>query len=168
MRTPPPSRTTAMQTHLMAPVLLLPRDQTHHHHHHQTRPCFSSMAAYLTQLPPELFLCVAVCLAPADICRLRRVSRAWRSALSAPDTCRALLQHHFPRCREVRRQQRSLHGDDDDDGDAAFATVARRYHGLGRGQPRRVEQLDRQVVSVCSDWLRPRKKKEERRNKTGR
>ncbi|KAI1410791.1 hypothetical protein F5Y13DRAFT_166823 [Hypoxylon sp. FL1857] len=100
----------------------------------------------LTDLPNDLFLLITSYLSPQDCVLCRRVSRAWLSAFTSPDTSWNFMRWHFARSREMRWAAEELGRKPD--WARIFAKVARRYYYLRAAKPRLVEKVD--VVQEAS------------------
>lgn len=98
-------------------------------------------------LPRELFCIVVGCLAPADLVRCRRVTRAWNEAFGNPDILCPLLKRHFPWTQEVKDLQSGSSKTEDCNPRQLFDQVASRYHYLQRGEPRSVQKY-----RLCDDF----------------
>ncbi|KXJ92462.1 hypothetical protein Micbo1qcDRAFT_195326 [Microdochium bolleyi] len=112
----------------------------------------------LTHLPHDVFLLIISYLSASDSVLCRRVSRSWHSAFASDETCHNLLRWHFPRCRELRRQDEQTRVETRDvspqppspdqlvtpssSWSYVFPAVARRYHHLRMAKPRMVEKID--------------------------
>ncbi|KAJ5086083.1 hypothetical protein N7532_010854 [Penicillium argentinense] len=99
----------------------------------------------LAFLPRDIFWLVLAYLAPRDLVRCRRVSRAWNEAFGNPAILVPLMKRHFPRTREVQ----GLHGSSADRNTIriVFDQVASRYDHLERGKPRSVHKY-----RLCDDF----------------
>ncbi|KAJ5157004.1 uncharacterized protein N7482_008104 [Penicillium canariense] len=110
-------------------------------------PCNSQGTCHdLAFLPQDLFWLVLDYLAPTDLVRCRRVSRAWNEAFSNPVHLVALFKRHFPWTQEVK----DLQAGSPATGDAVrqvFDQVVARYDHLERGKPRSVQKF-----RLCDDF----------------
>lgn len=101
----------------------------------------------LVFLPRDLFWLVVCYLAPVDLVRCRRVSRAWNEAFSNPDVLVPILKTHFPRTQEVQDIQSSPSGAKNGSYRQVFDQVVARYHYLQQGRPRSVQKY-----RLCDDF----------------
>lgn len=97
-------------------------------------------------LPRDLFWIVVGYLAPADLVRCRRVSRAWNEAFGNPDILIPLLKTHFSWTQEAKDFQSGSSETEDCNVRQLFDQVASRYHYLERGEPRSVQKY-----RLCDD-----------------
>lgn len=98
-------------------------------------------------LPRDLFWILVGYLAPADLVRCRRVSRAWNEAFGNPDILFPLLKSHFSWTREAKGLQSGSCNIKGCNFRQLFDQVASRYHYLQRGEPRSVQKY-----RLCDDF----------------
>lgn len=102
----------------------------------------------ITDLPNDIFLLILDYLSPKDLILCRRVSQSFNIAFTDTDLNRQLLKKHYERVRESRLITHSDRWAD------IFAKVARRYHHLQTGTPRRIESFPLCKSFVVPKWAR--------------
>lgn len=100
----------------------------------------------IPDLPEDVFLLILDNIDLWDVCRFRRVSRAWKEAFEKEEYLSIML-HKYPRAREVQyRTQQSLTRD-------IFDKVASRYYHLAIGKTRSVEKYKLCASEQFSHWF---------------
>lgn len=102
----------------------------------------------ITNFPTDLFVLILGYLSPKELVLSRCVSKKYHAAFTDPDLSHHMLLHHYPRVRELRYETASLGWAD------IFAKVARRYHHLQTGTPRRIESYPLCKSFVVPKWAR--------------
>lgn len=112
----------------------------------------------LPDLPEDVFLLVLENLEAWDLCRCRRVARAWRDAFTKEEYLSIMLQK-YSLAREVRsldhKEQISanLPASEEPSMQNIFDTIASRYYHLSQGKARAVEKYKLFASEQFSHWF---------------
>lgn len=110
----------------------------------------------LPDLPEDVFLLILDNLEAWDVCRCRRVARAWRDAFEKEDYLSIVLQK-YPLSREVRSRNQLVRCSSSNPKKPStrdvFDSIASRYYHLSHGKARAVEKYKLFASEQFSHWF---------------